>query len=46
MVQQVGDGEVAQQHGQKEEEGEQRKEEVIGELHGPAEVLIPPGFRA
>lgn len=39
-VQQIREGQVAQQHGQEEEQGEQREEKGIGELGGLAEAII------
>ena len=43
-VQEVGDGQVAQQRGQEEEEGKQGEQEIVGELGGPAETVIVPDF--
>jgi hypothetical protein len=44
-VQEVGEGQVAQQRGQEEEEGEQGKQEIIGQLGGAAETVIVPDLR-
>jgi hypothetical protein len=39
-VQEVGDGQVAQQRGQEQEEGEEREQEIVGQLRGAAEAVV------